>query len=177
MQQGEQFDNSPEDYSSHWDVRALQNALEVGDPRAEELAHKVELLIRKARSQGQGSMFGVVSSMRNMIQAFEELLRFLPDNFIWPTILEVSPFSAYAEWGRRDTTEERMVKSVWMVADPSGVRMNANFRPGWPECGAADFDARTAAGWLQELTKNWEWSASQSDGRSTYFYRPGGAAT
>lgn len=165
MRQEEQFDNSPEDYSRPWEVRAWLNALETGDPRAEELAQEVETFMREARSQGRGSMFGVVSSMRNMTQAFEGLLQFLPENFVWPTILDVSPFSVYAEWGRNDATEG-MGRAVWMVADASGVTMNANFRHGWPECGASVFDAQTVAGWLQELTQSWEWSAWQSDGRS-----------
>ena len=116
-------------------------------------------------SHGNGSMFGVVDSMRNMASAMEELLPFLPENFVWPTILTASPFSVYAEWGR-DDTEERGKESVWIVATPDGVRMNANFRPDWPDCGASEFDAHVAAEWLQDLTKNWKWDASHYDGRT-----------
>ena len=159
--QGEHFDNSPIHHSRPVEVDALLNALEVGDPRAEELGKRVEQVIREVRSQGYGSMFGVAGSMRNMADTFEALLRFLPKNFVWPTIVDVSPFSVYAEWGRQKTTD-RMERSVWFIADPNGVKMNANFRPGWPECGASDFDAQTAARWLQELTANWEWSATQN---------------
>ena len=109
-------------------------------------------------TQGYGSMFGVVDSLRNMTQAMEELLKFLPEDFVWPTHVDISPFSAYVEWGR-DNSYESGGESMWMVADPNGVNMNANFRLGWPECGAANFDAEIAAGWLKELTKNWEWDA------------------
>ena len=116
-------------------------------------------------SQGHGSMFGVVDSLRNMTNAMEQLLQFLPEDFVWPTILDVSPYSVYAEWGR-DNTEEGTGESMWIVARPEGVVMNANFRPDWPACGASDFDAQTAAGWLKELTKNWTWDASRSNGRT-----------
>ena len=113
---------------------------------------------------GYGSIYGVVDSMRNMTCAMEQLLRFLPENFVWPTIATVSPFSVYWEWGQRDDTTEggKRKGSVWIVASPEGVVMNADFRPDWPDCGASDFDAETAAGWLRELTKNWEWDASRS---------------
>ena len=47
------------------------------------------------------------------------------------------------------------------MADPEGVKMNADFRPDWPDCGASEFDAKTAAGWLEELTRSWEWDASR----------------
>ena len=112
-----------------------------------------------------GSMYGVVDSMRNMTQAMEELLEFLPQDYVWPTHVNVSPFSVYAEWGR-DSSKDQMGESVWLVANSEGVVMNANFRPDWPECGASGFEAQTAAEWLQELTENWEWSAEKSNGRS-----------
>ena len=114
-------------------------------------------------SPKHGSMFGVVDSMRNMTQAMEELLQHLPENFVWPTTVTVSPFSVYVEWGR-ENTEEEMNESVWLVADSNGVKANANFRPNWPECGAMTFDAQSVAEWLQTLTVNWEWDASQLDG-------------
>ena len=50
--------------------------------------------------EGLGSMYGVVDSMRNMTRAMEELLEFLPQDYVWPTNVNVSPFSVYAEWGR-----------------------------------------------------------------------------
>ena len=114
-------------------------------------------------SDGNGSMFGVVDSLNNLASAMTELLKFLPQDFVWPTIQDVSPFSAYAEWGRDDTTED-MDKSVWLIASPEGVVMNADFRPNWPECGASEFDAKIAAEWLLELTKDWEWEATRGQG-------------
>ena len=116
-------------------------------------------------SQGNGSMFGVVDSLRNMTSAMEETLRYLPGNFVWPTIVTVSSFSVLLEWGQRDNTTEHSTETVWIIASPEGVKMNANFRPDWPECGASDFDAKIAAEWLLGLTKNWEWSSERgSDG-------------
>ena len=115
-------------------------------------------------SPSLGSMFGCVDSLHNLSTALQEILGYLPDDFVWPTILNTAPFSAYAEWGRFDTTEP-MDKSVWITANPEGVKMNANFRPGWPECGVSEFDAKIAAEWLVELTRNWKWDASRgSDG-------------
>ena len=115
-------------------------------------------------NSGYGSMYGVVDSMRNMTSAMEQLLQFLPENFVWPTIATVSPFSVYLEWGHRDETTAGGERRgcVWIVAGPDGVVMNADFRPDWPDCGASGFDAETAAGWLRELTQNWEWDASRS---------------
>ena len=51
-------------------------------------------------TQGNGSMYGAVDCLRNMSQAMEELLAHLPANFVWPTIVNVSPFSVYVEWGQ-----------------------------------------------------------------------------
>ena len=116
-------------------------------------------------SHGNGSMFGVVDSIRNMADAMEELLRFLPENFVWPTVIDASPFSVIAEWGR-DNFTDAMKESMWIIATPESVHMNANFRPDWPDCGASEFDAQMAAGWLRELTKNWTWDASRSGGRT-----------
>ena len=48
------------------------------------------------------------------------------------------------------------------MADPEGVKMNADFRPDWPDCGASKCDAETAAGWLRDLTRGWEWDATPS---------------
>lgn len=116
---------------------------------------------------GRGSMYGVVDGLRNMTAALESLLEFLPENFVWPTICQASPFSVYAEWGRDDTTQrdEEGYGSVWLIANPEGVMMNADFRPGWPGCGASPFDAKEAAAWLLELTQNWQWDASRSGGK------------
>ena len=118
-------------------------------------------------SPSLGSMFGCVDSLHNLSSALQEILGYLPDNFVWPTILETAPFSAYAEWGLRDSTTETARGAVWIHATPEGVKMNADFRPNWPQCGASDFGAKEAAEWLLELTKNWTWDATRSDGRTS----------
>ena len=115
-------------------------------------------------SDGRGSTFGIVDSLLYMTKAMEELLVFLPADFVWPTVFQASPFSVYVEWGREDT-QQKMGESVWLIASPEGVVMNTNFRPGWPDCGASEFDAQEAGTWLQELTKNWKWDASRSESR------------
>ena len=45
--------------------------------------------------------------------------------------------------------------------------MQANFRPDLPDESEAEFDAATAAGWLQELTKNWKWDARRRNGMTS----------
>lgn len=126
-------------------------------------------------SPSLGSMYGCVDSLHNLSSALQEILGYLPDDFVWPTILDAKPFGAYAEWGRHDTQEE-MERSVWITATPEGVKMNANFRPDWPDCGASDFDAQIAAEWLQELTKNWSWNATRSGGHvSSSISQPSGS--
>ncbi len=115
-----------------------------------------------------GSMYGVVDSLRSMTDAMEQLLQYLPEDFVWPQLVSVSPYSVNFDWGHRDSFEEPLGKpAVWIIAAPEGVVMNANFRPGWPECGASAFDAEIAAGWLLELTKGWEWGASREGGHTS----------
>ena len=118
-------------------------------------------------SDDHGSMYGVVDSLDHLTRALEQLLRRLPKEFMWPTIVEASPFSAYAEWGRDSTTEAlgEDEPAVWLVASPFGVRMNASFRPGWPDGEAPDFNAEIAAEWLKTLTKYWKWQINVVDGR------------
>ena len=127
-------------------------------------------------SENHGSMFGVVDSINNLARALEKLLQFLPSEFVWPTIISASPYSATAEWGR-DNASEEMTEAVWLHANPDGVKMNANFRQGWPDVDPSDFDAQIAAGWLSQLTKNWKWDAQQSNGHisSTLRRNPMGA--
>ena len=115
------------------------------------------------RSPSLGSMFACVDSLHNLSTALQEILGYLPDDSEWPTIQESAPFSAYAEWGQRNSVTGKAERgAVWIHATPEGVKMNTDFRPNWPECGASDFDAKIAAGWLLELTKNWKWDASRS---------------
>ena len=103
-----------------------------------------------------------------------ELLRFLPEAFVWPTLTSVSPSSVIWEWGHRDSFEEPLgTNAVWFVAYPERVIMNANFLPDWPDCGAAEFDASTAAEWLKELTKGWEWGADHDGAHSSSWLRRG----
>lgn len=110
---------------------------------------------------GRGSMYGVVDSMRQLTRTFEELLKFLPTDFVWPTLIGVGPFSSYVEWGRDDATEARSEPAVWLTANADGVHMNADFREGWPNVEVLEFDAQIAAEWLQALTRNWKWGANR----------------
>ena len=102
---------------------------------------------------------------RTFTAVVEQLSQHLPSNFVWPTTLQIDSQSAYMEWGRLSTdTEDKWEESVWIVIRDRAVHMNANFRPDWPECGAAEFDAQLAAEWLLELTKNWNWSVDVDSG-------------
>lgn len=94
--------------------------------------------------------------LQNLAEAFEAMASHLPEDFPPPTILSVGGFSTYAEWGSRDDTSEPMKDAVWMSGSADGVVMNANFREGWPECGASEFDAVVASEWLRALTRDWE---------------------
>ena len=117
---------------------------------------------------GNGSMYGVVDNMHVMAGVLEELLQYLPKDFVWPSIVGFSPFSAYLEWGHRENTEGREKGNVWLTVNSGGcVRMNYDLRPGWPECGAEEFNAAVCAEWLKELTKNWEWEAGH-EGSTTH---------
>ncbi|MCY4018904.1 MAG: hypothetical protein OXG39_05815 [Chloroflexi bacterium] len=112
-------------------------------------------------SHKTGAMFGVVDSLKNMSQSFESLSQHLPEDFVWPTYVKVSPFGIYVAWGC-ESIDGEMEESVWLTANPDGIQANANFRPDWPDCGAIAFDAQTVAEWLLELTQNWRWDASRS---------------
>ena len=110
-------------------------------------------------------MFDFTQSLRHMADAMEQLDGILSEKFIRPTNFGIGAFDVYAEWGRNESTETT-VDSVWLVARKDGVVMNANFREGWPECGASDFDAKQASEWLLDLTRDWEWEFKR-DGSTT----------
>ena len=114
-------------------------------------------------SPGHGSMFGVVDSMSNLAKAMEDLLRFLPADFVWPTIVKVSPFSIYIEWSARDDTTEYTREAVWIIANPDDITMNDRFGSGQPTRETFEFDPQLAAEWLKQLTKNWKWTAEQGE--------------
>ena len=100
---------------------------------------------------------------RTFTAVVDQLSQHLPSNFVWPTTLQIDSQSAYMEWGRL-CEEDKWEESVWITIKDGAVHMNANFRPDWPECGAAEFDARLAAQWLLDLTKNWKWSVDVGSG-------------
>ena len=110
-----------------------------------------------------GSMYGLVDSMRHLTKAFEELLEFLPTDFVWPTQISVGPFSIYVEWGRDESTKP-MGKAVWLVADANGVKANASLHPDWLDAKDLDFDAGEVTAWLIYLTQNWDWGATKTGG-------------
>ena len=84
------------------------------------------------KESSSGSIYGVVDSMRNMTSAMEQLLRFLPENFVWPTLTTVSPFSVLWEWGHRDKYLDKWSNkgTVWLVAGPGGCQDERRFSPG-----------------------------------------------
>ncbi len=101
-------------------------------------------------------MFEFTQSLRNMTDAIGQLDELLGDRFIRPTIFDISAYSVYAEWGRDNSTQPTR-DSVWLCAYEDRVVMNANFRDGWPESGAPEFNAEQAKEWLLDLTRDWKW--------------------
>ena len=110
-----------------------------------------------------GSMYGLVDSMRHLTKAFEELLDFLPPDFVWPTQMGIGPYSIYVEWGRDDPTKS-MGRAVWLVADASGVKANASLHPDSFTAKDLDFVAGDVAAWLIDLTQDWDWGATKTGG-------------
>lgn len=101
-------------------------------------------------------MFEFTQSLRNMTDAIEQLDILLGGQFIRPTSFTIGAFAVYAEWGRDNATQPTQ-DSVWLHAYEDRVLMNANFRDGWPESGALEFNAEQAKEWLLDLTRDWKW--------------------
>lgn len=109
-----------------------------------------------------GSMYGVVESLRNATEAMSQLERFLPNDFMWPTGLHASPGKVTVEWAQAPLRESGRVTlgdSVWMVATPIGVTMHAIFHQDYPNVTGVneEFRAHAMAELLIMLTREWNW--------------------
>ena len=119
-----------------------------------------------------GPTFGVADSMRNATTAMEELAKFLPDDFMWPTGIHASPGKVTVEWAQaplKTSDGVTLGNSVWLDATPNGVRMHALFRQEYPYVtgGDEEFRAEAVAALLMVLTKDWSWMVME-DGTSTW---------
>ena len=120
-----------------------------------------------------GSMFGVVDSLLNATEAMRQLEEHLPDGFMWPTNVDVSPGRVAIRWSQaplREPGSTTLGDSVSLEAAPKGVNMRAFFRQ--DHLNAVDvvdeeFEANTMASLLAALTSNWSWEVME-DGTASW---------
>ena len=123
-------------------------------------------------ARDDGSMYGVVDSLRNATEAMRQLERFLPDDFMWPTGVHASPGKVTVEWAQAPLRESGSVTlgdSVWLVATPVGVTMHAIFHQEYPHVTGVneEFKAEAMAELLIMLTGGWSWEVMK-DGTATW---------
>ena len=116
--------------------------------------------------RGDGSMYGVVDSLRNATEAMRQLERFLPNDFVWPTGVHVSPGKVTVEWAQTPLRESGRVTlgdSVWLDATPIGVTMHAIFHQEYPHVTGVneEFKADAMAALLIMLTRDWSWEVME----------------
>ena len=119
-----------------------------------------------------GSMYGAVDSLVMAGRAMEELLAFLPADFMWPTNIDVSPGIVTIEWSHEPLRGEGRITfgdGVWLKATTVAVTMHAMFHQEYPHLLGVDeeFKAETMAALLLRLTKDWEWTLME-DGTPMY---------
>ena len=113
--------------------------------------------------QYSGSMYGVVDSLHNATEAMRQLEEHLPNGFIWPTDVHVSPNRAEVRWAQaplRESGSTTLGDSVSLEATPAGVTMRAFFRQDHlnaVEIVDTKFDAATMSMLLMRLTEDWKW--------------------
>lgn len=103
---------------------------------------------------GKGSMYGAADSLRNLSEAVDELLEYLPENFLWPSELQAGPKKAGALW--RHGSIGGNPDAVWIIAIPSSVSMDTNMLPEEQQ-GLRPFKARLCAEWLLKAAEKWQW--------------------
>ena len=136
-------------------------------PESELKSHEGE------NSQYTGSMYGVVDSLHNATEAMRQLQEHLPDGFMWPTNVDVSPGRVAIRWAQaplREPGRTTLGDSVSLEATPKGVNMRAFFRQ--DHLNAVDvvdeeFEANTMASLLAALTSNWSWEVME-DGTASW---------
>ena len=127
-----------------------------------------ELKLHEGESgQYSGSMYGVVDSLHNATEAMRQLEEHLPDGFMWPTNVDVSPGRVAIRWAQAPLEEPgrtTLGDSVCLEATPSGVTMRAFFRQDHlnaVEVIDEEFEADVMAALLIALTKDWSWEVRE----------------
>ena len=133
-----------------------------------------ELKLHEGESgQYSGSMYWVVDSLHNATEAMRQLEEHLPDGFMWPTNVDVSPGRVAIRWAQAPLEEPgrtTLGDSVCLEATPAGVTMRAFFRQ--DHLNAVDvideeFKADVMAALLIALTRDWRWEVRE-DGTVTW---------
>ena len=132
-----------------------------------------ELKFRENESrQYSGSMYGIVDSLHNATEAMRQLEDYLPNGFMWPTDVDVSPGKVTVEWAQTPLRESGRITlgdSVRLDATPAGVTIRAFFRQEYPYMAVVneEFKADVMAALLIALTRDWSWEVG-GDGTVTW---------
>ena len=132
-----------------------------------------ELKFRENESrQYSGSMYGIVDSLHNATEAMRQLEDYLPNGFMWPTDVDVSPGKVTVEWAQTPLRESGRITlgdSVRLEATPAGVTIRAFFRQEYPYMAGVneEFKADVMAALLIALTRDWSWEV-RGDGTVTW---------
>ena len=132
-----------------------------------------ELKFRENESrQYSGSMYGIVDSLHNATEAMRQLEEYLPNGFMWPTDVDVSPGKVTVEWAQtpfRESGRITLGDSVRLEATPAGVTIRAFFRQEYPYMAVVneEFKADVMAALLIALTRDWSWKV-RGDGTVTW---------
>ena len=116
--------------------------------------------------QYSGSMYGVVDSLHNATEAMRQLEEHLPNGFMWPTNVDVSPGRVTIRWAQAPLKEPgrtTLGDSVCLEATPAGVTMRAFFRQEYPYVAGVneEFKADVMAALLTALTRDWSWEVRE----------------
>ena len=125
--------------------------------------------------QYSGSMYGVVDSLHNATEAMRQLEEYLPNGFMWPTNVDVSPGRVTVRWAQAPLKEPgrtTLGDSVCLEATPAGVTMRAFFMGEYPYATGVNrqFEADVMVELLIALTRDWDWDVKE-DGLITW-HRP-----
>jgi hypothetical protein len=104
-----------------------------------------------------------------------QLEEYLPNGFMWPTNVDVSPGRVTVRWAQAPLKEPgrtTLGDSVCLEATPAGVTMRAFFMGEYPYATGVNrqFEADVMAELLIALTRDWDWDVKE-DGLITW-HRP-----
>lgn len=148
--------------------RACGGPYDFRDVEGDNSSHpERELKLHEDKSgQYSGSMYGVVDSLHNATEAMRQLEEYLPNGFMWPTNVDVSPGRVAIRWAQSPLKEPgrtTLGDSVCLEATPAGVTMRAFFRQEYPYVAGVneEFKADVMAALLIALTRDWSWEVRE----------------